>query len=90
MDDLKLFGKSKDQIDFLVETVDFFSKDFKMEHGKFRILVLAKGKICQPERAASPDGQTMKEVESDGIVKLDKVKEQKIKRTIYLKVQEET
>lgn len=29
MDDLKLFGKSKDQIDFLVETVDFFSKDFK-------------------------------------------------------------
>ena len=61
-----------------------------MEHGKFRILVLAKGKIYQPERATSPDGQTMKEVESDGIAKLDKVKEQKNKRTIYLKVQEET
>ena len=33
MNDLKLFRKSKDQIDSLVQTVQFFSKDIRLEFG---------------------------------------------------------
>ena len=42
MDDLKLFSKSNDQIDSLVNTVHTFSEDNGMEFGikKCRVLVL--------------------------------------------------
>ena len=47
MDDLKLFGKSNNQIDSLVNTVYTFSEDNGMDFGmkKCRVLVLKQGKV---------------------------------------------
>ena len=42
MDDLKLFGKSEDQIDRLVQTVFIFSEDIGMRCG---VVILKKGKL---------------------------------------------
>ena len=46
MDDLKLFGKSDDQIDSLVQTVFTFSEDIGMEFSlkKCEVVILKKGK----------------------------------------------
>ena len=33
MDDLKIFGKSNDQIESIIQTVFTFSEDIGMEHG---------------------------------------------------------
>ena len=47
MDDLKLFGKSDDKIDSLVQTVFTFSEDIGMEFGlkKCVVVILKKGKL---------------------------------------------
>ena len=42
MDDLKLFEKSEDQIDRLVQTVFIFSEDIGMRCG---VVILKKGKL---------------------------------------------
>ena len=51
MDDLKLFGKSYEQIDLLVRTVHRFTMDIGMEFGikKCGVLVLKRGKIVKME-----------------------------------------
>ena len=41
MDDLKLFGKSEDQIDSLAQTVQLLSKDIRMESGLKKCSVLS-------------------------------------------------
>ena len=41
MDELKLFGKSEDQIDSLVQTVQLLSKDIRMEFGLKKCSVLS-------------------------------------------------
>ena len=86
MDDLKLFGKSNDQIDSLIQTVHLFSKDINMEFGlkKCGILVLKRGKIDKCDGVTLPDGQIMKEIEKNGyrylgVVELDRVKEREMK-----------
>ena len=68
MDDLKLFGKSYEHIDLLVQTVHTFSTDIGLE---FRIkncgfLVLKHGKIVKMEGVVLPDGQVMREIEDRG------------------------
>ena len=47
MDDLKLVGKSADQIDRLAQTVFTFSENISMEFGlkKCRVVILKKGKL---------------------------------------------
>ena len=47
MDDLKLFGKSEDQIDSLVQTMFIFSEDIGIEFGltKCGTVILKKGKL---------------------------------------------
>ena len=47
MDDLKLFAKSHDKIDSLVNAVNTFSEKIGMEFGikKCSILVLKRGKV---------------------------------------------
>ena len=47
MDDLKLFGKSYEQIDSLVQTVHTFDSDIgmKLEIRKCRVLVLKRGEL---------------------------------------------
>ena len=51
MDDLKLFGKSYEQNDFLVRTVHTFTRDIGMEFGikKCGVLVLKRDKIVKME-----------------------------------------
>ena len=46
MDDLKLYGKSEVQIDFLVKTIQLVSTDTEMEFGikKCGVLILQRGK----------------------------------------------
>ena len=68
MDDLKLFGKSYEKIDSLVQTIHTFSVDIGMEFGREKcgVLVLKRGKIAKMEGVIPPDGQVMKEVEDRG------------------------
>ena len=49
MDDLKLFGKSDNQIDILLKTVFTFSDDIGMEFGlkKCGVVILKKGKLVK-------------------------------------------
>ena len=86
MDDLKLYGKSEEQIDSLVRTVHIVSTDIGMELGyrKCGLLIVKRGKIVRNQGIELPNGQTMKEVEQEGykylgIVELDKMKENEMK-----------
>ncbi|CAB4009493.1 Hypothetical predicted protein [Paramuricea clavata] len=88
MDDLKLFGKNKEQIDSLVKTVHIVSKDIGMEFGIKKcgiMLVMKRGKIVECNGIQLPDEETIKSVEEDGykylgILELDKIMEGEMKR----------
>ena len=64
MDDLKLFGKSEDQIDSLVQTVFIFSEDIGMEFGlkKCGVVILKKGKLVKFDEIHLPNQEIIKEV----------------------------
>ena len=81
MDDLKLFGKSYEQIDSLVQTVHTFSIDIGMEFGikKCGVLVLKRGKIARMEGVLLPDGQVIKEIEDRGYRYLGKLETDHLK-----------
>ena len=86
MDDLKLFGKSEDQIDSLVQTVFIFSEDIGMELGlkKCGVVILQKGKLVKFDGIHLPNQEIMKEVDQNGytylgILDLDKIKEHEMK-----------
>ena len=68
MDDLKLFGKSNDQIDSSVKTVFTFSEDIGKEFGlkKLGVIILKKGKLVKFDRIHLPNQEIMKEVEENG------------------------
>ena len=80
MDDLKLIAKSKNQIDFRLQTVRIFSEDIVMQFGikKYGILLMGRGK------ATRTDGQNMKSIDEAchsyfGISETDKIKEKEMK-----------
>ena len=82
MDDLKLFGKSHDQIDSLVQTVFRFSEDIGMEFGlkKCGVVILKKRKLVKFDGIHLPNQKRMKEVDENGytylgILELDEIKE---------------
>ena len=86
MDDLKLYGKTYDQIDALVQTVHTVSEDIGMELGikKCEMLLLKRGKVMSADGITLPDGQVMKEIDDTGdkylgILEYDKMKEKKMK-----------
>ena len=58
MDEKKRFGKTYEQIDWLVQIVHTFSIDIGMEFGikKCGVLVLKRGKIAKMEGVLLPDG----------------------------------
>ena len=66
MDDLKLFGKSYEQVDSLVQTVHTFSTAIAIEFGikKCGMLFLKRGKIAKMEGIVIPDGQVMEEIDN--------------------------
>ena len=56
MDDLKLYGKSKNQFDTLLQSVQVVSEDIKMEFGieKCGVLVRKRGKRVESESIVIP------------------------------------
>ena len=89
MDDVKLFGKSDDQIDSLVQTMFIFSKDIGMEYWyeilkKCGVVILKKGKLNKFDGIHLPNQEIMKEEDENGytylgILELDDIKEYEIK-----------
>lgn len=51
MDDVKLYGKSEREIDYLVKTVRVFSEDTAMEFGisKCASIIMKRGKVVSRE-----------------------------------------
>ena len=58
LDDLKLFDKSNNQIDSLVQTVHIFSEDIDMQFGikKCGLLTMERGKNIRTDHIRLPDG----------------------------------
>ena len=88
MDDLKVYGKDKAEIESLVSTVQLISQDIGMEFGikKCGVVVLKRGKLWKSEgiRIKLINRQTTKEVDDKGykylsIPELDKFKEREMK-----------
>ena len=89
MDCLKLFAKSNDQIDSLVNTVYIISEDIGMEFGikKCGILVLKRGKVdakAKSRGVSLPNGKLMETIDEErykyfGMLEHDKVKEKQMK-----------
>ena len=92
MDDLKLFAKSKNQVDSLVQTVHLFSEDTGVEFGmkKCGVFIMERGKVIRKDDIRLPDGQYMNEIfyytiHIDetvytylGILETDKIKEKEM------------
>ena len=57
MDDLKLFAKSKNQIDYLVQTVHLFSEDICIQCGikKCGLLIMERRKVIRTDSIRLPD-----------------------------------
>ena len=86
MDDLKVNGKNKAEIESLVSTVWLISQDIGMEFGikKCCVVVLKQGNLCKSEGIKLINAQTIKEVDDKGykylgILELDKLKEREMK-----------
>ena len=86
MDDLKLFGKSDDEIDSLIQTVFIFSEDISMEFGvkKCEVVILKIGKLVLFDGIHLPNQEIMKEVDKNGhtylgILELGEIKEHGMK-----------
>ena len=67
MADLKILGKSNEQLDSLVQTVHTSGKDIGIEFGikKCNILVLKKTKVLDSDGIELPDGQITKDIEEN-------------------------
>ena len=68
MDDLELYGASKDQLDSLVQVVRIFSPDIRMLFGldKCEVLEMTRGRQVDSSRIDLPDDQHIREVEEEG------------------------
>ena len=73
MDGLKLFGKSDDQIDNLVQTVFAFSGDIGVEFGlkKCGVVILKNRKPAKLDGIHLPNQEIMKEVNENGYTYLE-------------------
>ena len=86
MDDLKLYGKSENEIKGLVSTVEVFSQDIGLEFGieKCGVIIMNRGKFKSTGWKELPSAEKIKEIEEDGykylgILEYDRVKEQEMK-----------
>ena len=80
MDDLKLFAKSKNQVDFLVQTLHIFGEDICMQFGikKSGVLITERGKVIRTDGIRLPDGQHMKDIDEAGYTYLGILETDKI------------
>ena len=86
MDDFRVYGKNKAEIESPVSTVWLISQDIGMEFGikKCGVVVLKGGNLSKSEDIKSINGQTINEVDDEGykylgILELDKFKEREMK-----------
>ena len=86
MSDLKLYGKSENEIKGLVSTVEVFSQDIGMEFGinKCSVITMNRGKVKSTDWIELPSSEKIREIEEDGykyllILEYDRVKEQEMK-----------
>jgi hypothetical protein len=91
MDDLKIYAKSRMELESLMNTVRIFSEDIGMEFGlqKCAILVLKRGKTEEgTDDMIMPDGGEIKAMDEDsdyrylGILECEMVKNEKVKTMI--------
>ena len=68
MGDLKLYGKSENEIKGLVSTVEVFSQDIGMEFGikKCGVIIMNRGKVKSTDGIELPSGEKIREIEEDG------------------------
>ena len=68
MNDLKLYGVNKDQIDSLIQVVRIFSKDIKMSFGldKCAVLEIRRGRQVDSSGIDLPDAQHIAEIGEEG------------------------
>ena len=85
MDDMKLFAKTKNQIDSLVQIVHVFSEDIGMQFGiKKCELLMERGRIIRTDGIRLPGEQHMKDIDETGysylrILETDNIKEKEMK-----------
>ena len=68
MDDLKLYGANKDQLDSLIQVVRIFSQDIKMSFGleKCAVLEIRRGRQVNSSGIDLPDDQHFGEIGEEG------------------------
>ena len=68
MDDLKLYGKSENEIKGLVSTVEVLNQGIGMEFGinKRGVIILNRGKVKSTDGIKLPSGEKIREIEEDG------------------------
>ena len=82
MDNLKLYGRSVNEIKELVSTVEAFSKDIGMEVGvkKCGMVIMNRGNIKSIDEIELPSSEKIREIEDGykylGIMEYDKLKKQ--------------
>ena len=86
MDDLKLYGKSENEIKGLVSIIEVFSQDIGMEFGikKCGVIIMNRGKVKSLDAIELPSGEKIREIEEGGykylgILEYDRVKEREMK-----------
>jgi hypothetical protein len=89
MDDLKLYGKPKRELEALVSTVRVFTSDIKMRFGlqKCATLVMKRGKKVEDEGIKMPDGQMMEDLGEGsykylGILESDRMRMEEMKEKV--------
>ena len=89
MDDLKLYGKSKNELESLVNTVRIFSEDIKMKFGlqKCASVLMKRGKKVEDAGIQMPDGQLIQDLGNEsykylGVLEADKIKMEEMKNKV--------
>ena len=87
MDDIKLFAKSRQEIESLVYTTNIFFKDICMEIGtaKCNVVALSRGHLVNTEDIPLPSGESILQLEHGGaykylgILEADSIKHEQVK-----------
>ena len=83
MDDLKLYGKSENEIRGFVSTVEVFSQGMEFGIKKCGVIIMDRGKVKSTNEIELPIGEKIREIEGGykylGIFEYDGVKEQEMK-----------
>ena len=73
MDDLKLYGKSDNEIKGGVSTAEVFNQETGMRFGIKRcgVIIMNRGKVTSTDGIELPSGEKIKEIEEDEYKYLD-------------------